>query len=91
MEIIIPDEIKTREEATKYLHKRGYDLALTEEMVNAWEANKVEETTEWVEEEDWDDEEEDEYELEEEDLDEEEEEEVVKPGLFSKVINTKNK
>ena len=59
-------------------------------MVNAWEANKVEETTEWVEEEDWDDEEEDEYELEEEDLDEEEEE-VVKPGLFSKVINTKNK
>ena len=88
MEIIIPDEIKTREEATKYLHKRGYDLALTEEMVNAWEANKVEETTEWVEE-DWDDE--DEYELEEEDLDEEEEEEVAKPGLFSKVVNTKNK
>ena len=60
MSSIIPEDIKTIEEARKWLHKRGWGLALTEEELAKWEAPVV---TDDIEEEEiieeWDDEDED--------------------------------
>ena len=60
MSSIIPEDIKTIEEARKWLHKRGWGLALAEEELAKWEAPVV---TDDIEEEEiieeWDDEDED--------------------------------
>ena len=83
MSSIIPEEIKTVEEARKWLHKRGWGLALAEEELAKWEAPAIiedieEEVEAEIEEEikaeelTWDDEDEDDDE-EDEDWDDEDE------------------
>ena len=61
MSSIIPEDIKTIEEARKWLHKRGWGLALAEEELAKWKApvviDDIEEEEEIIEE--WDDEDED--------------------------------
>ena len=37
MSSIIPEDIKTIEEARKWLHKRGWSLVLAEEELAKWE------------------------------------------------------
>ena len=82
MSSIIPEDIKTIEEARKWLHKRGWGLALAEEELAKWEAPTIiedieEEVEAEIEEEikaeelTWDDEDEDD---DEEDLDDDEDE-----------------
>ena len=77
MSSIIPEDIKTVEEARKWLHKRGWGLSLAEEELAKWEGphdgdedNEIEDIEE-EEELTWDDEAEDD---DEEDLDDDEDE-----------------
>ena len=77
MSSIIPEDIKTIEEARKWLHKRGYSIVLAEEELAKWEGphdgdedNEIEDIEE-EEELTWDDEAEDD---DEEDLDDDEDE-----------------
>ena len=61
MSSIIPEDIKTIEEARKWLHKRGWSLVLAEEELAKWEAPVVIDDIEEEEIiEEWDDEDEDE-------------------------------
>ena len=82
MSSIIPEDIKTIEEARKWLHKRGWSLVLAEEELAKWEPPVVVEDIEEVEEdeltwddedddedEDWDDDEEDDWDDDEDDED----------------------
>ena len=89
MSSIIPEDIKTVEEARKWLHKRGWGLSLAEEELAKWEGphdgdedNEIEDIEEveedeltWDddEDEDWDDDEDDEEEDDWDDDDEDEE------------------
>ena len=41
MSSIIPEDIKTVEEARKWLHKRGWGLSLAEEELAKWEAPAI--------------------------------------------------
>ena len=41
MSRIIPEDIKTVEEARKWLHKRGWGLSLAEEELAKWEAHAI--------------------------------------------------
>ena len=60
MSSIIPEDIKTIEEARKWLHKRGWSLVLAEEELAKWEAPVVIDDIEEEEIiEEWDDEDED--------------------------------
>ena len=65
MSSIIPEDIKTAEEAMKWLMKRGYGEQLAKEEVAIWEGShaEIEDEIEDIEEEEiideWDDEEED--------------------------------
>ena len=59
MSSIIPEEIKTVEEARKWLHKRGWSLVLAEEELAKWEAPVVIDDIEEEIIEEWDDEDED--------------------------------
>ena len=78
MSSIIPEDIKTIEEARKWLHKRGWSLVLAEEELAKWEppvvVEDIEEEEEIIEEwddedEDWDDDEEDDWDDDEDDED----------------------
>ena len=79
MSSIIPEDIKTIEEARKWLHKRGYSIVLAEEELAKWEGphdgdedNEIEDIEDEEIIEEWDDEdddEEDSWEDEEEDED----------------------
>ena len=75
MSSIIPEDIKTIEEARKWLHKRGWSLVLAEEELAKWEPPVVVEDIEEEEEiiEEWDDEDEDWDDDEEDDWDEDDE------------------
>lgn len=60
MSSIIPEDIKTIDEARKWLHKRGWSLVLAEEELAKWEAPVVIDDIEEEEIiEEWDDEDED--------------------------------
>ena len=77
MSSIIPEDIKTIDEARKWLHKRGWSLVLAEEELAKWEApvviDDIEEEEEIIEE--WDDEDEDDsWDDEEDDEDDDEDE-----------------
>ena len=79
MSSIIPEDIKTIEEARKWLHKRGWSLVLAEEELAKWEGphdgdedNEIEDIEEVEEDElTWDDEDDDEDEDWDDDDDEE--------------------